>query len=255
MTYFKLSFLFSTALACTLVACGSDDSGNDSDEDDGSNASNGSNGATNTDGSNSGSGGTGGSGSGGTGGSGSSNDTSGNTTGGDGNACNPTGMDGSGGTPECTELDECVMRECQSEYAECMGPNFASGNFSGGTCEDYLECAGECQSGDDCDTACVLDCLGNVSSACESCLTAVGECGTEACEDEYQACNESQTSTTTAGSTTGGGDGTCMDLEECCNSLDEESQESCLSTLEAVSEGGDQACAILLATYQSGGQC
>jgi hypothetical protein len=258
MTYFKLSFVFSAALACSLVACGSDDSGNDSSDGDPTNASNGSNGATN--GSNSGSGGTDSSGSGGTssggtssGGTSSGNGSSGSTTGGS-NACNPTGVSGSGGSPECADLSECVQRECESEYAECMGPNFASGNYSGSVCEDYLECARDCQSGDDCDTTCVLDCLGNISDACQSCLTAAGACGSESCQDEYEACSESQT-TTTASSTTGSLDGTCTDLEACCESLDEDSQEACLSTLEAVQQGGDQACAVILVTYQSTGQC
>lgn len=260
MTYLKLSFLFSTALACTLVACGSDDSGNDSGDDDSNSASNGSNG---TNSSNSGSGGTVGSGNNGSGGTasdsggsasgGSGNVTSGNTTGGS-NACNPGVGGGSGGSEECTEYGNCVQRECASEYEECMGPNFANGDFSGGLCEDYVECANDCQSGDECDTACLLDCFGSISNACQSCLTAAGECGEEACPDEYEACN-GEASTTTAGNTTGGLDGTCMDLEACCNSLEGDAQETCLSTFEAVEPSGDQACAILLATYQSADQC
>lgn len=267
MTYFKLSFVFSAALACSLVACGSDDSGDGSGDKDTTNASNGSNGATN------GSGGTAAGGSGGTsssaggnggGGTSSGNTSSGNmssgngsngsTTGG-GNPCMPTGTSGSGGSAECADLGECVQRECESEYAECMGPNFASGDYDGGVCEDYLECARDCQSGDDCDTSCVLGCLGNVGDACQTCLTAAGECGSESCQDEYEACNDSQTSTT-SGTTTGGLDGTCTDLEACCDGIDDDDmQEACLSTLEAVQENGDQACAVVLITYQSAGQC
>ncbi|HEU5076570.1 MAG TPA: hypothetical protein VFU02_20405 [Polyangiaceae bacterium] len=250
MTHFKLSFLFSTALACTLAACGSDDSGDDSSDDDSASASGGSNGATTTNVTNSGSGGSGGSSSGGSSSGGSS---SGTTTGSDGsNACNPGVGGGSGGSEECADLGECVQRECQSEYEECWGPDFTSGDFSGGTCESYLDCASTCQSGDECDTACVLECLGNISSACQACLTAAGECGADACPDEYEACNGAPTTTT---STTGGGDGTCMDLEACCNSLDGQAQESCLSGLEAVEQAGDQGCALVLASYQSAGEC
>ncbi len=261
MTHLKLSFLFSTALACTIVACGSDDSGNDSGDED--SASNGSNGT------NSGSGGTDGTGSGGTGnGSGGTdssgggtdsgngnNGTNGNTTGGGGsNACNP-GTGGGGGSEECADLSECVQRECADEYEECMGPNFASGNFSGGVCEDYAECANACQSGDDCDAGCVLECVGNISNACQSCLIAAGECGSESCPDEYEACEGSEPTTGTTGNTTGGGDGSCEDLEACCNSLESDAKDSCLATLDAIQQGGDQACAILLASYESAGEC
>lgn len=263
MTYFKLSFLFSAAVATMLIACGSDDSGGDSG-DDGENASNGAN-ATNGSG---GSGGTnagtgdGGSSNGGTsnGGSSSGNTTNGNTTsgntttgGGGGNACNPDpSTGGTGGSEECAELGECVQRECSAEYKECMGPNFASGDFRGGVCEDYMECVNDCNSGDDCDLGCVLECLENVSTECQSCLTEAGECSAEACPDEYEACNGSEQPT---GGTGSGGDGTCTDLEECCNSLEDDAQDACLATLEAVQQGGDQACAIMLASYQGAGAC
>lgn len=263
MTYSKLFFLFNAALACTLAGCGSDDSG-DSDDD---GASGGSSGTTSTTGTSSGgAGGSGGSTDGGgttnsgttdSGGSGgtTAGGTTGSTTGSGGaNACNPMAGGGSG-NDECTALGECIQEECESEYAECLGPNGANGDFSGGVCEDYMECASDCADGDECDFTCVAGCLTD-GEACQTCLEAANECGEQACPDEYEECNASPTSTTsTTGGTTGGVEGTCMDFEECCNSLEGEDKTGCLDTLEQVAEGGDEACAILLTVYQTGGQC
>jgi len=265
MTYPKLVFLFGLTLVSTFAGCGGGDSDDGSGDDDSSSDGT-SNGTTSSTGSNgSDAGGSGGSGgttgdSGGTGGSsttgGSTNNTSGTTGGGDGNACG-MGM-GMPDSDECTDYNECAQRECGSEYAECMGDDFASGDFSGGTCESMFECLQGCTSGDTCDFNCAGDCFGEASNPCTDCLLAAGACGEEACADEYEACNAdpstTTTGTTTAG-TTGGGGGTCEDLEACCNSLDGDEQAGCLDGLEASEASGDQACDIILQIYQAGGIC
>ena len=156
---------------------------------------------------------------------------------------------------ECTAYRDCGLSACESEYEECLGPNAASGDYSGGVCDGFFECLGDCQSGDTCDIFCVADCA-EADEACQTCLSTMDECGSEACPDEAEECDGSRTTSTTTGSTTGGGaTGTCMDLEDCCNSLEGEDKTGCLDTLEQASAGGDQACAILLSIYQTGGQC
>lgn len=249
MAYSKLVFLFGLTLVSTFAGCGGGDSDDDSGDDDSSSGNSTSNSTS------SGAGGTGG-------GSGTSNDTSGSgnnttaTTGGDGNACGSVGM-GMGDSTQCSDFGECAQRECESDYAECMGEDFANGDFSGGACEDMFECLQGCSSGDTCDTGCAVDCFGDASEACTNCMLAAGECGAEACPDEYEACNEepptSTTSTTTAG-TTGGGGGTCTDLEACCDSMEGELQEGCLAGLESAA-GSDDTCDLILQTYQAIGQC
>ena len=258
MTYSKLSWLFNAALAFTLVGCGSDDSG-DSGDDDGSSGgstnsvSNGGSGGTSA-------GGTGGTSAGGTGGT-SAGGTGGGTTGGGTtsgvNPCSP--LDNDDTSEECTAYRDCSLNECESEFEECMGPNVASGDYSGGVCEAYFDCAADCQSGNQCDIQCLGDCLAE-SEDCETCLTASSACASEACPDDYEACQENQgtsTSVSSTGSTTGGGGGTCMDLEACCNSLEGDDQTECFDGLDGIEQGGggDAICGALLSVYQAGGQC
>jgi hypothetical protein len=167
------------------------------------------------------------------------------------------GTGGGGGSPECTDLAECQQRECRSEYEECVGPNADSGDF-GGVCESYMECASDCGSNGECDTDCLFGCISNISDDCQSCLLAAGECGAEECPDEYEACNGESTTTTTnsvTSTTGGGGDGTCEDVEACCNSMEADAKEACLQQLEAIAAGGDQFCGLLLQSYQEAGEC
>jgi len=105
-------------------------------------------------------------------------------------ACGGSGGNGSGGSDRdvfgectntgghtCTGLDEyqtCVESHCDADFKTCLGPNYKSGDFGGGTCTAYIECAVGCG----CDNGpCEANCVANQLTAdCESCLTAAIGC-------------------------------------------------------------------------------
>src|ERR1019366_8004650 len=75
----------------------------------------------------------------------------------------------------CPELDptshqnlacgSCVSSRCNSQMAAGFGINWASEGFRGGRCEDFVNCIGRCNCGEQ--VACVRNCGAFASSDCK----------------------------------------------------------------------------------------
>ncbi|HEX2881980.1 MAG TPA: hypothetical protein VHO25_20820 [Polyangiaceae bacterium] len=221
-----------------VFACGSGSSGGGTGgaagtgtgNNGGSNNSNG--GSSNNGGSNSSNGGSNSN-------NGGSNSSNGGTSAGCDPATDPTGMG-----DDCIPYSECMQENCASEYEGCLGANYQDGDFSGGSCEMFMNCMVDC----DCDEACTQDC--ELDSACQNCFIglAFSSCGSQNCGDELNTCAGTQGaggSSNTGGSGGTGGipglsDATCADLATCCPTLDANTQPSCDAI---VGQGVDLLCA------------
>ncbi len=218
------------SLALLAVACGSDGD---------SNSSNGSGGSTSA-----ASGGSGGKASG----------TSGGTaSGGTSSSCDPT-ADPTGSGMACPAYVECAAAKCGTEYETCLGAGYATGDFSGASCETFMECTTGCN----CDSSCSQGCFDNAGAACSDCLlNTIGNCVTTNCFSELLSCSGGGSGGTGAGGTTGttGTTKTCADLQTCCNGLMGDEQTQCTTLYDQVKAGGDLACGTTYQIYQLSGQC
>src|SRR6185436_11211914 len=151
-----LTFVMSAGLA---LGCGSSST----------TGTGGSGGATGGSGGSTGGGGgsTGGSG-GSTGGSGGASGGSGGATGGSGGAAGGAGGTrtvfkcgtGMGSTNTCTQAErdsynKCLLDNCSTAYAPCIGSNFQSTGELGGVCGTWLKCVNACDCGN---AQCFLAC-------------------------------------------------------------------------------------------------
>jgi hypothetical protein len=152
---------------------------------------------------------------------------------------------GSSGGSTCTgqaEYQACLETMCASQYSTCLGANYKSGDFTGGTCATYLTCVKDAP--DSCSNTCQND------SACMTCLTTdLGNCALNS------GCI-SKLNCSTGGAGSGGGAGisgngkTCKDLDACCASLSDASQKSmCMQSASAVKAGGDAVCGQVVTIY------
>lgn len=88
---------------------------------------------------------------------------------------------------DCQEYIDCAQANCTSAYEQCLGPNFQSGDFSGGSCQAFMECTAACDCNDQsCSQACFDE---HFAGDCQSCLTNdVGTCVATSCYTELAAC-------------------------------------------------------------------
>ena len=215
------------------VACGGDD-----DSDDGSGGSSGST-----------------SSSGGASGKGGSSTSSGgkSTTGGSSSTgCDPTADLTGSGDDSCPGYTECTEAQCDAESQRLPRRDYASGNFSGGACEDLMNCVKDC----DCDSSCTQGCFGQASSECTQCFLDLTSCTNGNC-GEPQACEGSSgTNGMGSGGTTSAGTAkTCADLEACCVSASGEQQTQCQQTYDAVKDAGDAVCDATYRIFKASGIC
>jgi hypothetical protein len=104
-------------------------------------------------------------------------------SGGTGSACNPTNSGSGLGIPaNCEPLNQCLQRACGETYTQCLGQDYANGDYSGGACEATFQCIEAC----DCEPTCSEQCYQN-DQACIGCVVGLFLCGYE-CEDELEAC-------------------------------------------------------------------
>jgi hypothetical protein len=222
-------FIAVTGVSALALACGG------SDDDDGDGATSG--GTSGTGGRSSGSGGT--------------SSTSGGTTSmGTGASCgDPAAM----GMDDCPAYVECATTQCATQYDECLGAGWEAGNFSGGKCETFMECAAAC----DCeDTSCGTECFNNAGADCTNCLTStVGACVATHCLDEATSCGSGGTGGTGSGGTASMSTKTCADLQACCNSLSGTDKTDCQTLYDQIQAAGDVACSSTYQIYQLNGLC
>jgi hypothetical protein len=198
-------------------------------------------------------------------------------------ACPP-----SGGS-SCTSAEvqpylDCMYAKCDTQYQECLGPNYKTGNFSG-ACASYYGCLGNCGCNDQaCRTACTSsgltgDCLACVTGKLGPCLATINStCTAPACFNTG-AGGAGGTGAGGAGGTgaggaggigaggaggtgaggTGAGDaggGTCMDLMACCAAITNATiKAACTANYDAIKAQGDAACGAVYMGIKGGGFC
>jgi len=145
--------------------------------------------------------------------------------------------------------EDCVFGRCDLPYRTCLGPGYRSGTF-GGPCQRFVTCLSKCGCVDmACRTAC-----GPLDLACQSCLVdqvarcVVGSgCMAPACSPPGAV--------TDAAPDAGAG---CTDLMKCCASTTDASLKmACQAQYAALANqaGGDLACSMIAAQYQTAGYC
>ncbi len=191
---------------------------------------------------------------------------------GDGKGSAGTGAScsGTGSTPVNTGMPSacvtCLQTNCGID--SCYGPNWQSGDFSGGVCGPFYSCAMKCSCSSNSPT-CAQGCTSSYTAECGTCSQAVSSCETGTCAS---ACGTSGTGTGgasggaagvdagapnagtgggTAGATATGGPN-CARLSGCCASLPASYTSSC-DTL--VTSGDDATCAQGLSSFMSAGYC
>jgi hypothetical protein len=84
---------------------------------------------------------------------------------------------------ELNDYGDCVLAACDDDYKKCYGDNWKDGDFSGGDCEDYIDCYDKCT----CDnvSTCGNDCAAQymtMTSPCFTCMMSnLSTCG-NSCE-------------------------------------------------------------------------
>lgn len=157
-----------------------------------------------------------------------------------GEAC----MEGGTGAPadcDVSSYSACVENQCSNQYEACLGAGYKSGNFSGGRCEEYFNCA--LDSADPCNPP---DCT--MPEDCLACMGELAACSmSSGCE--LPECAGGGGPTPMGGPSAGGG---CAALMTCCSSLDGDNQSQCETVLGI---DNDLACDQTLSIFQASGTC
>jgi len=178
----------------------------------------------------------------------------------------------------CTGGDaytQCEMAACGPQYKTCFGTNFASGDFTGGACADYINCMLPCPcdgsaAQSTCETNCSAMLTSTTGTSCMSCLTTLGTCvsaaactkpvcsttgtttGTATTSSSTSTLTTLNTSTLTATSTSTGTN--CAGLQACCASMTGTIATACQDSI-ANTGGVDSKCALVVQGFQQGGYC
>ena len=151
----------------------------------------------------------------------------------------------------------CLMTNCNTELTAAYGPNWASGDTSGGSCSALISCAGKCSS---CaDTTCVVGCVGSLTSDCQSGGQAVSTCQNSHCATDCGSSSTAGTGGGTAGTAGGAGTGagvagatggkTCADLSACCATIADATQKQ--NCMLVASTNMDSACNSVYGVYSA----
>ena len=159
--------------------------------------------------------------------------------------------------------ETCVMGVCGTQYKACFGNNYASGNFTGGACADWVSCEMACPcdaTATTCESTCSAQFLTTTAGqTCLSCLTTLETCVSgAACTQPVCTTTSTNTNTATLTNTntaTNTGTGTsCAALTACCATLTGAVATGCQAAVSSAA-GVDATCASLLTSFKSGGYC
>ncbi len=104
----------------------------------------------------------------------------------------------------CTGGDayaKCEMAACGAQYKTCFGNNYASNDFTGGSCATYIECLMKCPcDGSAAQTSCEAPCTAGLLSAgtCQTDILALGACVQAATQCKAPVCTTTGTNTSTS---------------------------------------------------------
>jgi hypothetical protein len=155
-------------------------------------------------------------------------------------------------------FNSCIMTACGAQYQACFGSNYASGNFAGSACADFLTCEIQCP----CDATaktCEYTCYTQhaaVGSACSNALLALGVCAaantapTGACVSPVcTGGTPPDTSTSTTTSTTTGPN--CAAVAACCARMTNATMQSaCLQSIPNM-KNDEVTCGLALSPLQT----
>ena len=176
---------------------------------------------------------------------------------------------GSSTGQSCTNesaYESCLLNACGTQYKAALGNNFASGNFAGSPCADFMNCELKCPcdtTATTCEAACFTQYAGSTST-CYTALMAVEACvvGNTTCACTQATNTNTSTATSTATGTgtstgTGTGTGSCAALSGCCASIvamagGGVTVQECQAAYAAVP---DATCAQTLSAYKTEGIC
>jgi hypothetical protein len=162
---------------------------------------------------------------------------------------------------ESKAYSDCVTTACDTQYKECLGPNYKSGSYSG-ACGTYVNCFNACPCND---TTCLLGC-GLPDAACQACLasfqTCSGTCTEPACYSTGGTGTGGRSGGGSGGSSGGGtggssgGGATCADLLACCDaSTNATAKAICMMQYENIKNAGDATCAMYLPQLKAAMVC
>jgi hypothetical protein len=143
---------------------------------------------------------------------------------------------------------DCAMKACGTQYKTCFGNNYAKGDFTGGTCADFIACEMNCPcdaTKATCEGTCTAGLATATGATCMTCLTTLSTCVTGA------ACTQPVCTTGTTTTTTTSTGTNCAALQTCCGKMaDATIKAACQSAI--TSAGGDDAtCALILPSLQT----
>lgn len=189
-------------------------------------------------------------------GGGSDSKSTGGRTASNGGQC-PASSSGQTCTGE-DAYETCLMNACGTQYKAALGNNFASGNFAGSPCADFMNCLLKCPcdaTGDSCEVTCFTQHAAS-GSACYTAMMAVQAC-VVATTCAMPVCGPSTATTTSTSTTTGTSTGTgCAGALACCTALASSGGASVVQACkDALAGQTDAVCTQFVATYKSAGLC
>ena len=148
----------------------------------------------------------------------------------------------------------CLLNACGTEYKAALGNNFASGNFTGSPCADFMNCQLKCP----CDataTTCEATCATTYAASGSTCFTAL--MAVEACVVGNTSCTCTPATNTNTNTNTNTSTGTgCTAAQACCASLGTTYGASVAQQCATALAGQtDAACTQLVASYKQAGVC
>jgi hypothetical protein len=198
-------------------------------------------------------------------GGGSSNGTSSSgRTGSTGGQC-PSSSSGQTCTGE-DAYNTCMMAACGAEYKACFGNNYASGNFTGGVCADWVNCMLKCPcdaTATTCETNCNMSLTTAAGQPCMTCVLSLSACvetGAGAactapvCTPTGTATNTATntvTLTTTSTTTTTSTGTNCAALQACCAKMADATMKTACQSAATSAGGVDSTCALILPQLQT----
>ncbi len=189
-------------------------------------------------------------------GCGGSSSSSNGRTGANGGQC-PASSNGKTCTGEAA-YQTCITNACGTQAKTCFGNNYASGDFSGSICADYMGCVMKCpcdSTATTCETSCSTQYLATTAgAACMSCVTTLGYCVAQSgctqpvCTTTSTNTNTTTTTTTTTTTSTGTN---CVALQTCCTKMTDATIKAACQGSITNAGGVDSTCALILQGIQS----
>jgi hypothetical protein len=152
----------------------------------------------------------------------------------------------------------CELSACGTEYKACFGANYASGNYAGGACADWMNCMMACPcdaTATTCETNCSMTLATAAGQTCMTCLLSLQACtdtgAGASCTQPVCTSTNTTTSTATSTSTTTSTGTNCAALAACCARMTDATMQTACQSAASSAGGVDSTCALILPQLQS----